>query len=74
MDCIDSLAIKYKDPVTAKDMAIQLHILMMIDIFMNWPELARLLDLTAKHAAIIFDKQWPCCYPHPLKVGHYKGT
>ncbi len=28
----------------------------------------------AKHAAILFDKQWLSRYPRPLKVGHNNGT
>ncbi len=74
MDFIGPLTIKYKHPMTMKDIAMEMQILTMIDVCTNWPELARLSNLTAKNAAIIFDKQWLSRYLRPLKVGHDNGT
>ena len=68
VDMVGPWSIKFQLTKQSKIITVSLLALTMIDRATNWPEFAIAFDASAKHNAILFDKEWLCCYPRPLQV------
>jgi transposase InsO family protein len=45
-----------------------------IDLSTRWLEIIHIHETTAENTALLFDRSWLCCYPHPTSVIHDAGT
>ena len=56
-----------------KKIALDILALTMVDKATNWPEIASATNKESAHVSTLFDKNWLCRYPRPVRVIHDNG-
>ncbi|KAL7474511.1 hypothetical protein ACHAW6_000485, partial [Cyclotella cf. meneghiniana] len=70
VDCAGLWTVRVKNDVTQELCDYKIHILTMVDVAKNWPELVLVPSAISCCCTKIFDLCWLCCYPRPNTVGH----
>ena len=74
VDCARQWTIHVKTVVRQELVDYKLHILTMVDVATNWPELMLIPSANSCSCTKMFDHCWLCCYPLPNTVGHDNGN